>query len=67
MCRLAKSCLEAQKHVILEKPMAASYAEAKDLCSIARSQDKLLAVYHNRQVIAAGAGPEPRDELGDKA
>lgn len=47
--------------------MAASYAEAKDLCSIARSQDKLLAVYHNRQVIAAGAGPEPRDELGDKA
>jgi len=47
--------------------MAASYAEAKELCSIARNQDKLLAVYHNRQVTAARAGPESEAELGGRA
>lgn len=46
---LARACLEAGKHVILEKPMTAAYSEAKELCDIARSQNKLLAVYHNRR------------------
>lgn len=45
---LAKACLESGRHVILEKPMASTYAEAQELCSLARSKDRLLAVYHNR-------------------
>lgn len=46
---LAKACLDAGKHVILEKPMTAAYSEAKDLCERANAANKLLAVYHNRR------------------
>jgi predicted dehydrogenase len=51
---LAKACLEAGRHVVLEKPMAASTSEALELCSLARSRDKLLAVNHNRWVVEGG-------------
>ncbi|KAF6262743.1 hypothetical protein COO60DRAFT_1494657 [Scenedesmus sp. NREL 46B-D3] len=46
---LAKTCLEAGKHVILEKPMAVSHAECLELCELAGSKDRLLAVYQNRR------------------
>lgn len=35
---------------MLEKPMAATYTEAQELCSMAREKDRLLAVYQNRCV-----------------
>lgn len=46
---LATACLKAGKHVILEKPMTAAYKDAKELCSLARAKNKILAVYHNRR------------------
>ena len=45
----AKSCLEADKHVVLEKPMTASVDEAKALIELARMQNRLLTVFHNRR------------------
>lgn len=50
-CSLAKACLSAGRHVVLEKPMASTYTEAQELCSIAREKDRLLAVYQNRCVL----------------
>lgn len=46
---LAKGCLEAGKHVILEKPAAVTYDECMQLCHLGRSKNKLLAVYQNRR------------------
>jgi predicted dehydrogenase len=46
---IAKACLQAGKHVILEKPMCTTFAEATQLCTLARQHNLLLAVYHNRR------------------
>lgn len=45
----AKACLEAGKHVLLEKPMTHSVVEAEALIDLARSRDRLLTVFHNRR------------------
>jgi len=65
---VAKQCLAAGKHVYVEKPLALSVADAKDLVSLAENQGKVLMVghlleYHPavlrvKQLIEAG-------ELGD--
>ncbi len=47
--RLALRCLEAGKHVILEKPMCLSTAEADALIDSSRKHRRLLAVRHNRR------------------
>jgi predicted dehydrogenase len=62
---LAKKALEAEKHVILEKPMATTLADAETLTGLARSQKLSLSVdqmmVHNsynrkaRQLIAGGS------------
>ena len=44
-----RSALESGKHVVLEKPMVPSSAEARDLISIAQRMGKLLTVYQNRR------------------
>ena len=41
---LAKQALEASKHVLVEKPMTASVAEAEELVEIACSKDRILMV-----------------------
>lgn len=47
--QLAKEALEAGKHVLLEKPAAATSAEVKKLFDISRSTGKKLMVYQNRR------------------
>jgi predicted dehydrogenase len=43
---IAKACLEGGKHVLLEKPLTQSIAEAEDLVKIADKQKKVLFVGH---------------------
>ena len=44
--QLAKSALEAGKHVFVMKPLSASAEEAEELCAIAEREGRLLAVDH---------------------
>lgn len=46
---LAKSCLLANKHVILEKPMVTTVEEGEELISLASEKELMLSVYHNRR------------------
>ena len=43
---LARRCLEADKHVMVEKPLAACYAEALALGSLSRERDRVLMCGH---------------------
>jgi predicted dehydrogenase len=43
---IAKACLEGGKHVLLEKPLTQSIAEAEDLVKIADKRKKVLFVGH---------------------
>lgn len=66
--RMAKRCLEADKAVVVEKPLATSRAEAADLVRLARLRDRVLMAGHTfeysapvlklRELIAGG-------EIGD--
>jgi scyllo-inositol 2-dehydrogenase (NADP+) len=44
-----KKALEAGKHVLVEKPFAATSAEAKELFDLGRKQNKRVLVYQNRR------------------
>ena len=44
--RLAGEALRAGKHVLVEKPLAATVAEAESLVALARAQDRTLMVGH---------------------
>ena len=46
---IALQCLKAGKHVISEKPMCISTAEATAMIDAAREADKMLSVFHNRR------------------
>jgi scyllo-inositol 2-dehydrogenase (NADP+) len=46
---LAKRSLQAGKHVLVEKPIAAIIAEVKELYDLARKAGKHLMVYQNRR------------------
>jgi predicted dehydrogenase len=46
---LTKKCLQAGKHVLVEKPVTATFEEAKELYNLAREQKKILCVYQNRR------------------
>jgi predicted dehydrogenase len=60
----AKRCLEAGRHVVVDKPFTTSVAEAVELLNLAKNHRLVLSVYHNRrfdadfqalrQIIAAG-------------
>lgn len=47
--RLAKQALEAGKHVVVDKPFAATSEEARTLADLAAKQKVVLAPYHNRR------------------
>jgi predicted dehydrogenase len=46
---LAKQALEAGKHVVIDKPFAATSAQARELIDLAKSRNLVLAPYHNRR------------------
>jgi predicted dehydrogenase len=46
---LVKQALQSGKHVLVEKPIAATVAEVKDLYDISRQADTHLMVYQNRR------------------
>ena len=46
---LAKQALLAGKHVVIDKPFAATSAEAKELASLATARKLILAPFHNRR------------------
>ena len=45
----AKSCLEAGKHVIVEKPFTVTADEAHNLVHLAAAKNRMLSVYQNRR------------------
>jgi scyllo-inositol 2-dehydrogenase (NADP+) len=46
---LARRALEAGLAVVVDKPLAPTSAEARELCELARRRNLLLTVYHNRR------------------
>jgi predicted dehydrogenase len=45
----AERCLEAGKHVVVDKPFTTSAAEATELLALAKQKNRVLSVYHNRR------------------
>jgi scyllo-inositol 2-dehydrogenase (NADP+) len=45
----AKCCLEAGRHVVVDKPFTTSVAEALELLNLAKQHQRVLSVYHNRR------------------
>ena len=46
---LTKAALLAGKHVIVEKPFTITAADADELIALAKQQNKILSVHHNRR------------------
>jgi predicted dehydrogenase len=66
--RLSRLALEAERHVLVEKPMAATLAEGQELIELARKRGRVLMVDHT--FIYTGAVRKIRDmvaagELGE--
>jgi predicted dehydrogenase len=47
--RQASAALQAGAHVVIDKPLALSAAEAAPLTALARVQDRRVSVFHNRR------------------
>lgn len=47
--RLAAAALQAGKHVVVDKPFTLTLNEARRLHALAKIQDRLLSVFHNRR------------------
>jgi predicted dehydrogenase len=48
-CPLATAALLAGKHVVVDKPFTVTLAEARSLALLAKQQNRLLSVFHNRR------------------
>jgi scyllo-inositol 2-dehydrogenase (NADP+) len=46
---IAKQCLLAGRHVVVDKPFTTTVAEAQELVQLARERGRLLTVYQNRR------------------
>ncbi len=46
---LAKQCLEAGRHVVIDKPFAGTSAEAGELIELAKAKGLVVAPFHNRR------------------
>jgi predicted dehydrogenase len=46
---LAAAALRAGKHVVVDKPFTVTLREAEELATIAKQEDRLLSVFHNRR------------------
>jgi predicted dehydrogenase len=63
--RIAKACLEGGKHVLIEKPLAASIAEADELNNIAKKRGLVLFAGHTFVYNAAVDKMKELVEAGD--
>lgn len=48
---IAKQCLLAGRHVVVDKPFATTVAEAEELVRLGRERQLVLSVYHNRRYV----------------
>jgi len=48
---IAKQCLLAGRHVVVDKPFATTVVEAEELVHLAAEQHRVLSVYHNRRYV----------------
>jgi scyllo-inositol 2-dehydrogenase (NADP+) len=48
---LTKRCLEAGRHVVVDKPFTTTFAEAEELIGLADARRRILSVYHNRRYV----------------
>ncbi len=46
---IARECLMAGRHVVIDKPFAPTLKEAEELVALARSRDRLITVFQNRR------------------
>lgn len=46
---LARAALQHGKHVVVDKPFTLALAQAEELAALAQTQNRLLAVFHNRR------------------
>jgi predicted dehydrogenase len=46
---LARAALLAGRHVVVDKPFTLDAAQAQDLVALARTQERVLSVFHNRR------------------
>lgn len=46
---LARAALAAGRHVVVDKPMTTTLAEARELAALADDRGRLLSVFHNRR------------------
>jgi scyllo-inositol 2-dehydrogenase (NADP+) len=46
---LARRCLEAGLHVVVDKPVTVTSAEAEELIALAKQRGRILTVFHNRR------------------
>ena len=60
-----RAALEADKHVLLEIPMALSYAEAAALCDLADARGKTLMICHTERYWASTRELKRRIVTGD--
>src|SRR5215471_5466077 len=44
-----KKCLEAGRHVVVDKPFTTTLAEARELVALAKERDRILTVYQDRR------------------
>ena len=47
---MTKAALLSGKHVVTEKPFTLSFSEGEELIAIAKQQQKILAVFHNKRL-----------------
>lgn len=48
---IAKQCLEAGRHVVIDKPLTATVAEAEELVRLGNAKRRVLSAYQNRRYV----------------
>jgi scyllo-inositol 2-dehydrogenase (NADP+) len=48
---IARQCLLARRHVVVDKPFATTLREAEELVQLAHDRQRIISVYHNRRYI----------------
>jgi scyllo-inositol 2-dehydrogenase (NADP+) len=48
---IARQCLLAGRHVVIDKPFATTVVEARELVQLGGEQRRVLSVYHNRRYV----------------